>query len=84
MLQAFARQKLIKTSILKTNISIKKNYFQRMFNPKKQIGELIETYLAKKSETSDNEILKNVLHEYHAAHISCANSQLSLETMQHA
>ena len=61
-----------------------KNYFQRMFNRKKQIGEMIETYLAKNSETYDIEILKNVLHGYHAAHISCANSQLSLKTMQHA
>ena len=55
----------------------------KTFNLIKQIEELIELYRVNSSEFSDIEVLKKFLHGYHAANLSPAKLQLSLETGQH-
>ena len=42
--------------------------FQKIFDLIKQIEEIIEPYRANASELSDIEILRRVLHGYHAAY----------------
>ena len=56
--------------------------FQKISNLFKQINNIIEPCLANNSEFSDIEILKKVLHGYHAAFLLCVNFQWSLNTMQ--
>ena len=55
---------------------------QKTFDLTEKFEESIEAYRVEKSQLTDIEILKKVLHGYHAAYFSCANVQLSVKTMQ--
>ena len=55
-----------------------------MFDLILQKEELFEPYRADQSDLCNIDILKKVLHGYHAAYFSCAIFQLSLKTMQHS
>ena len=66
------------------NVDDQSKELQILFDFLKQTEDLIEPCRANISELSDNESLKKCLHGYNAAYFSCANFQLSPETLQHS
>ena len=66
------------------HVTAQSTEFLKTFHLIKQIEGRIEPNLIDNFDSCDIEILKNVLHVYHAAYFSCANWQLTLTTMHHS
>ena len=83
MLKIPLLQKFMKQILQLKTLMINQLNFKKVFRLISQSEKLIEPYGVDNSEISDIEILKKVLHGYHAAYFSCATLDISQKTMQH-